>query len=305
MTTPPRILLDCDPGIDDAFALLCALRFTELAAITTVSGNVSINNTTRNARYLMDLAGADVPVHRGASTPLLVEGVAADEIHGSSGLGNLATPDSEHPESGLDAVDAILQYCADGDATVVATGPLTNIARALQKDPSLPERISHLYWMGGGTEGGNVTDRAEFNAWVDPHALDITLRSGISLTMFGLNLTHQVLMGQPEIDALRAARTSTSSVLADFLEFYRENGARHVEGQPMHDPCALLGLTHPDLFETTKSHIVTSTIDDEDRGRTFVHEPQTNVEHYVAVRADAPRVIDLIVQAAINPTPVA
>ena len=304
MTAPPRILLDCDPGIDDAFALLCALKFTGLDAITTVSGNVSINNTTRNARFVMELAGADVPVHRGASAPLEVDGVAADEIHGASGLGKLKTPESDRPESTVGAVDAILEYCVGGDATIVATGPLTNIALAVQQDPTLPERIGHLYWMGGGTEGGNVTERAEFNAWVDPHALDITLRSGIPLTMFGLNLTHQVLMGQREIDLLRAARSATASMLADFLEFYRDNGVRHVAGQPMHDPCALLGLTHPDLFEITKSHIVTSTIDDEDRGRTFVNEPE-NAEHYVAMRANAPQVIDLIVQAAIDPTPVA
>jgi len=305
MTSPQRILLDCDPGIDDAFALLCALKFTELTAITTVSGNVSINNTTRNAQYLMELAGVDVPVHRGASSPLEVDGVAADEIHGSSGLGNLATPESARPESPIGAVDAILDFCAGGEATIVATGPLTNIALALIEDPSLVERISHLYWMGGGTEGGNVTERAEFNAWADPHALDITLRSGVSLTMFGLNLTHQVRMGQREIDALRSAGSTTAAVLADFLEFYRQNGAQHEAGQPMHDPCALLGLTHPDLFETTKSRIVTSTTDDENRGRTFVHPPQTDTEHYVAVRANAPQVIDLIIQAAIDPRPVA
>lgn len=305
MTPRPRILLDCDPGIDDAFAILCALKFTDLAAVTTVSGNVSITNTTRNARYLLDIAGAVVPVHRGASAPLEVPGVAADDVHGVSGLGDRVITDDSPSESDIGAVEAIADFCAAGGAVIVATGPLTNIALALLADPSLADRIDHIYWMGGGTSGGNVTEHAEFNAWADPHAVDVTLQSGVRLTMFGLNLTRQVRMGDSEIEALLSADTSTSRLLAEFLDFYRRRGEPGSAGQPMHDPCALLGLTHPELFEVTESHIMTFTTNDENRGKTEVGEPQQNSHHYLAVRAEAAAVIGLIVDAAIDPTPVA
>lgn len=302
MSSPPRILLDCDPGIDDAFAILCALRFTDLAAITTVSGNVPIEHTTRNALYVLDLANAEVPVHSGAAQPLLVPAMFAEHIHGAAGLGAIETPVPRREPSSMHAVEAIVGFCAAGNATIVATGPLTNIALALQHDPTLAERIDQLHWMGGSTGEGNVTPHAEFNAWADPHALAVVLDSGTSLTMYGLNLTHQVRMTGAHIETLRNARTPTSTQAAEFLSFFQTRDVDHRIGQPMHDPCALLGLTHPALFNFEESSMI-AEVDGERRGRTEERSATSHTTaHRIARTADAPAVIDLIIEAAKDPS---
>jgi len=231
--------------------------------------------------------------------------VAADYIHGSSGLGDLTVTDPSTSESTVSAHDAIVEFCNGGDAVIVATGPLTNIAIALADDPTLVERIRHLYWMGGSTTVGNVTERAEFNAWADPHAVDITMRSGVPLTMYGLNLTHQVRMGAPEIETLRGAGSPTAELLGNLLAFYHQHGSGDSQGQPVHDTCAVLGATHPELFETSGSNIV-AHVSDERRGETEVsgaksggEEPVTT--HRVATVAASADVIDLVLTAAIEP----
>ncbi len=305
--TRPQILLDCDPGIDDAFALMCAFKYADVAAITTVSGNVGIDKTTRNARYLVGLADLEIPVHRGAASPLEVDRHAADEIHGASGLGNISVGEPPVPESSTPAIDAIFEHCSEagtGENVVVATGPLTNIALALQRDPTLAQRISHLYWMGGSTTVGNVTARAEFNAWADPHAVDETMRSGIPLTMFGLNLTHQVRLGPDSIDQLGNDDSDTAKIFADLLGYYHEHGAQDPAGQPVHDTCAVLGFTHPELFSTVESNIVAHITNDDRRGMTETSTPtDTAGVHHVAETADAPAVIELVMAAARDPRP--
>jgi len=305
MSDRPQILLDCDPGIDDAFAIFCALRFTDLAAVTTVSGNVHIEHATRNAMHVLELAGAgDVPVHRGSATPLRVAAKFAEKVHGVAGLGATKTPEPRCSVSAVVAVDAILDFCAGGNATIVATGPLTNIAHAIQRDPSISERIAHLHWMGGSLAAGNITPFAEFNAWADPDAVNVTLRSAVPLTMYGLNLTHQVRMNRSHIEALRLGGTETSRRAADFLSFYEQHGKIDGLGQPMHDPCALLGVTHPHLFERDASSIVAHSDDDEWRGMTKeVGSVDDRTTHNVVRHADAPAVIDLIHEAAIHPSP--
>lgn len=302
MNTRPRILLDCDPGIDDAFAILCALRFADLAAITTVSGNVPITHTTRNALHILDLATSAVPVHRGAAAPLVVPAMFADAVHGEAGLGSNETPLPSREPSSVGAIDAIIDFCADGAATIVATGPLTNIANALRHDSSLVERVAHLHWMGGSTGAGNTTAFGEFNAWADPHAVDVVFRSGVPLTMYGLNLTHQVRMTREHIAILEVASTTTSTRAAEFLSFYESRGVGDGLGQPMHDPCALLGLTHPELFTFEQSPMIVH-IDGERRGMT--EELGTDAQstaHRIARIADAPSVINLIIAAATNPS---
>lgn len=297
------LLFDCDPGIDDAFALMCAFKYANVATITTVSGNVSLANTTRNARYLVELANRSVPIHRGAKGPLHVERELADDIHGQSGLGLIDVGEPDIVEHPTDATTAIVDHCASDGAVIIATGPLTNIAHALQADPSIADRIGHLYWMGGSTKGGNVTDRAEFNAWADPHAADITLRSSIPLTMFGLNLTHQVRLGKPAIDHLTHAGTTTARLFADLLRFYWDHGRQDPAGQPVHDACALLGFTHPALFDTIEANIVAHTTNDERRGMTeTTSTSDSTATHRVARAADRARVIELILEAAIDPS---
>lgn len=301
MTDKPHFLLDCDPGIDDAFAIFCAVKYGAVDAITTVSGNVSIDNTTRNALHILDLAGVDVPVHRGAARPLVVSPSTAEEIHGTSGLGNYRTPEplrSEHPTR---AVDAIVEYCSTKGAIIVAIGPLTNIAHAINTDPTIAERISHIYWMGGGSTKGNVTPHAEFNAWCDPDAVAVTLTSGIPLTMFDLDLTHQVRMGPVEITRLRAASTPTADIFADALEFYQLNNAAGVTSHAMHDPCAVLGFCRPDHFTFRSSNIVCNSTNDNQRGMTVVGFADEPLAHRVAVTADDKEVIELILTAIIEP----
>ncbi len=298
--TPRGFLLDCDPGIDDAFAIFCALEYGTVDVITTVSGNVSIENTTRNTLHLLERAGISIPVHAGADRPLVIEPSWADHIHGSSGLGDFEPPEPSASPASSHAVDAILEYCASGDATIVAIGPLTNIAHAIAKDPLLVGRIDHLYWMGGGTSFGNVTEVAEFNAWCDPHAAAAVLESGLALTMFDLDLTHTVRMDTPEIETLQAAGTETSRFFADALDFYKQNSITPADGKAMHDPCAILGFLRPDLFEFAQSHIMCRT-DGADRGRTIVDRSATAHPHRVAVKANADQVIELILNATTKP----
>lgn len=300
MTSRPRILLDCDPGIDDAFAIFCATRFADLAAITTVSGNVPIEHTTRNALHVVELAGAEVPVHRGASAPLVLPAAFAEGIHGVAGLGPNETPLPARSEHTTPAVEAILDFCAPGDANLVATGPLTNIALAVLRDPTVVNRIARLHWMGGSTTAGNTTPLAEFNAWADPHAVDVVLRSGMPLTMYGLNLTLQVRMTQEHITILEDAGSVSSVPAASFLSFYRSKASKDDLGQAMHDPCAVLGLTHPELFTVTPSSIVAHA-EGEQRGMTEEVDSSESSEHHIARLADAPAVIDLIIEAAIDP----
>lgn len=303
MTDSKRLLLDCDPGIDDAFAIFCACRFADLVAVTTVSGNVRIEHTTRNALHVLDLAGVDVPVHPGAAAPLSVPPMFADEVHGSTGLGATATPQPRREPSNIGAVEAIIDFCeSEGAATIVATGPLTNVASALLEHPSLTDSIEALHWMGGSTTVGNKTPHAEFNAWADPHAVDVVFRSGVPVTMYGLNLTHQVRMTDPHIEELAASDSVAAQRSAEFLAYYREQTGSGETGQAMHDPCALLGFTHPALFAMDESRIV-AHVEGERRGMTEEVAPGADTPtHTIARVADARALLDLIVTAAASPS---
>ncbi len=301
--TPPPIVLDCDPGIDDAFALFCALRYCDLQAVTTVSGNVRIEDTTRNALHLLDMAGRpDIPVHRGAGVPLEVAPSFAAYVHGPSGLGADPTPAPSRDAAAPGAVEALLTHAAEA-VTLIATGPLTNVAQALQTDAETMHRYRHVHWMGGSTTTGNVTEHAEFNAWADPHAVDVVFRSGLAVSMYGLNLTRQVRMTASHSDELRQAATNSSSKAAAFLDFYEANGEQDGQGQPMHDPCAVLGLTDGARFTTTSSHMVVDTADDSTRGWTRVVDADATDAAPITVveTADAPFLIERIMAAAIAP----
>lgn len=302
MSTRPRILLDCDPGIDDVFAILCALRFTDLAAITTVSGNVSLELTTRNVCSILDLVGVvDVPVHRGAMNPLVREPEYAYHIHGIDGLGETRAPNPQTMPSETSAIDAILSHCEPGDATIVAIGPLTNVALALQEDPTLSHRIGHLHWMGGSATQGNVTSYSEFNAWVDPEAANVVFESGTRVSMYGLDLTQSVRLGDEDVDMLRSANTSISNTMAGLLEFYGRNVPSDAAGKAIHDPCAVLGATHPDLFHSTASRIVIETGAGEMRGRSKVCPAEADHRHTHVARANSEEVRALILEAAVDP----
>ena len=241
----PALVLDCDPGHDDVFAILVALERADLVAVTAVSGNAPLAASVRNALITLQLAGADVPVHVGAERPLVRAARHDSYIHGESGLDGPVLPALTREASDVSAVEAILAAAAArDDLWLVATGPLTNVALALRQDPSLAKRLAGISVMGGTYGAGNVTAAAEFNIWADPEAAAEVFSSGARLVMSGLDLTY-------------------------FAEVYARSFGGEPEG-PLHDPCAVLAVTDPHLFTTADYHVAVETHGEVTRGATVV-----------------------------------
>ena len=216
----PKVVLDCDPGLDDAIAILTAAHYCDLVGITTVNGNVGIDHTTHNALAVAQIAGLGAPVHRGAARPLIAPTMDAARIHGDTGLGDVALPALAGSVASEDAVAFLCDTARTVDGLhLLAVGPLTNVALALRRDPDLPRRLAGITIMGGGARGGNVTPAAEFNVWADPEAAAMVFSEAAPITMVGLDVTHQVLFGEAEVKRMRAAATPVSSFAADLLEF--------------------------------------------------------------------------------------
>lgn len=300
----PKIILDCDPGLDDAFAIFTATRYAEIVAITSVNGNVNLDLTTRNALIVGQVAGNDAPVHRGANRPLQVQIGDAAEVHGDSGLDGPVLPELTRTEDLTPAVDALLSL-ADGETTVVPIGPLTNIAHAISRDSTWVDRVPEIVLMGGSSTGGNVTAAAEFNIWADPHAAAIVFASGVRIRVASLDVTHQVLMGSAEEDALRAAGSPTAIFGADLLAYYGDFHEKVYGSRSgaMHDPVAVLAVTHPHLFGATDRHVAVETESELTRGQTIVDIRPTSEPANAGWidEVQSSEVVQLIVDAAINP----
>ncbi len=303
--TRVSMLVDCDPGLDDAVALLTAAHFAELVGITTVDGNVGIEHTTRNALAVTQVANLDVDVHRGAAHPLVDEPRGARHVHGATGLGNVELPAITRSIKSDDAVGFILETSHRiKDLHLVAVGPLTNIAEALQRDATLPDRLSGLTIMGGAAVGGNVTATAEFNIWADPEAADIVFRLGGEITMVGLDVTQQVALGPTQVNQMRAARTPAATLAAELLDYAidRSSELRGWTGAPIHDACAVLAVTHPQLFDGKRQPVNVELTGTHTRGMTVVDDRGSSTNNDGNVRvlraADADAVIKLIVEAA-------
>ncbi len=302
--TPVSMLVDCDPGLDDAIALLTAAYFAELVGITTVDGNVGIEHTTHNALAVAQIADLDVDVHRGAEQPLVDEPRGARHVHGATGLGNVELPAITRSTKSDDAVGFILE-CSHRikDLHLVAVGPLTNIAEALQQDATLPDRLSGLTIMGGAAVGGNVTATAEFNIWADPEAADIVFRLGGDITMVGLDVTQQVLLGPDQVAQMRRAGTPAATLAAELLDYAidRSTELRGWTGAPIHDACAVLAVTHPHLFHGNRRPVAIELTGTHTRGMTVVDDRHaiTDSDHTALVlrTAEADAVIGLIVEA--------
>ena len=272
-------VLDCDPGHDDVVAILMAARHMDLVAVTTVAGNASLENTTRNALMVVELFGVDVRVHAGADRPLLVANQYAETIHGTTGLDG----PPHRPVTGMpgpaSAVERLLAFSRDVSAPwIVATGPLTNVALALRADPALAERLAGLSVMGGGLQFGNVTPAAEFNFWADPDAAAIVFDAGVPITLCPLDLTHQLLVDRPFAERVRSLGTEVATFMAElFGEFIRRYDAvsAGAPGGPMHDPCAVLALTHPELF--IFESLALAVVPGEGRGRGAVIVDRRNL----------------------------
>jgi inosine-uridine nucleoside N-ribohydrolase len=292
-----RILLDCDPGHDDAIALLLALASpeVELLGVTTVAGNQTLEKTTANAIRVLELVGrGDVPVAAGAERPLVREPRVAANVHGETGLDGPDLPPAKARPEGEHAVDFVAGRI--GGATLVATGPLTNVALLLARHPrARPERI---VLMGGAIAEGNVTPAAEFNIWADPEAAARVFASGIDLTMVGLDVTHKALLTSDRAEQLRGSGR-VGRVVAELLDFY---GVFHREvygfdGSPIHDAVAVAQVIDPTLLETRELNVQIETASELCRGRTVVDLwRRTGLEPnaHVAVEIDSQRFLDLL-----------
>lgn len=277
MTEHP-IIIDCDPGQDDAIAVLLTLASPEfkVLGITTVAGNVPLRLTSLNARKVRELAGRlDVPVFAGADRPLKRALITAEEVHGKTGLDGIALPEPRLPLDPRHAADFIVEAVMTlpaGTVTLIPVAPLTNIALAIKKAPSLAKRLRGIVLMGGAIGLGNITPATEFNIHVDPEAADIVFRSGASLAMLGLDVTHQAISTPARVAAIRNLGTPLGRAVAAWLDFYNRHDAERygTEGGPLHDPCAVAYVLWPELFQGKFCHVAVETEGRLTAGHTLV-----------------------------------
>jgi purine nucleosidase len=261
---PTRIILDTDPGADDALAILLMLASPEikLEAITTVQGNVTIEKTTRNALALLDFMHANIPVAKGCTTPLIKppNGEQGEEVHGKTGLGQAKLPEPTIQPVSQHAVDYLIErFLAEpGELTLFAIGPLTNVALAIRKEPKFAKAVKELVIMGGAVRsGGNITPLAEFNIHEDPHAAHIVFNSGIPITLIPLDVTYKCLLTSTDVDRLNQIDSPVArfvrDVTADYMEFYLKYEG--FSGCALHDPLTVAVVIAPELL-TMENHYV-------------------------------------------------
>ena len=251
-----KIIIDTDPGQDDAVAILLALASPELEvlALTAVAGNVPLALTQRNARQIVELAGHQTPVYAGCEAPLKRTLVTAEYVHGKTGLDGIPLPDPTHPLQPEHAVDYLidtLRAHAPGTITLCPLGPLTNIATAFQSAPDIVPKVAEIVLMGGAYfEVGNITPAAEFNIYVDPEAAEIVFKSGVPLVVMPLDVTHKALTSRAWVEEMRALGTPVGQAVASWTDFFeRFDTAKYgSEGAPLHDPCVIAYLLQPGLF---------------------------------------------------------
>ena len=279
MTRPRKIIIDTDPGHDDAVAIFTALGSEELQVlgITAVAGNVPLDLTEHNARVLCECAGRpDVAVFAGHDRPLIRELVTAEEVHGKTGLDGVEFPAPSMPLQERHAVDYIVETLRaedSGTVTLCPLGPLTNIAAALGRAPDIAGRIQEIVLMGGAYfEVGNVTPTAEFNIFVDPEAARVVFASGARISVFPLDVTHKAQISPARLEAFRRLGTRPGQVVADLLASYGRYDSRKygTEGGPLHDPCVIAYLLQPGLFEGRHCNVEIETASELTRGMTVV-----------------------------------
>ncbi|MBO0781693.1 MAG: nucleoside hydrolase [Ktedonobacteraceae bacterium] len=305
-----KIILDCDPGHDDAIALLLAARHPalELLAVTTVAGNQSLEKTTRNALKVCALAGIrDIPVARGMERPLVRPPRYAADIHGESGLDGPQIPETDLEPVTQHAVDLLIDLllASDGDIVLVPTGPLTNIAAAIRREPAIVSKIQAISLMGGAMGLGNTTPGAEFNIWCDPEAAAIVFGCGRPITMVPLEVTHQALATGEIIERLRASGRRVAGIVADLLLFFAAT-YRDVFGfdaPPVHDPCAVAAVIDPTIVEARPMRVEIEMASEWCDGRTVCdvyntgkREPNARVGYGL----DNARFWDLVLETIIS-----
>ena len=284
---PRPVIIDCDPGQDDAVALFLAIASPDeldILGITTVGGNVPLALTERNARMMCDVAGReDIPVFAGCADPMIREAITAEYIHGATGIDGMDAFDPSTPLQDEHAVAFIIDTLLEsrkvtgpfekGPVTLVPTGPLTNIASAIVAEPQILDSINEIVIMGGAMrEGGNRTPSAEFNIMVDPHAADIVLSCGRPITMMGLDVTHQVLSTEERVARIGEINNPVAAATVGMLSFFHRYDTEKYasQGTPLHDPCTVAYLLRPDLFKTRLCNVAVETESELTIGHTAV-----------------------------------
>lgn len=269
---PRRLILDVDPGHDDAVAMLLALRWpgVRVLGVIATAGNQTLERTAKNARQVIHLAGSDAPTSLGRDRPILADLVTSAEVHGESGLEgiDLQGLGPVHELAGADFLVEMVRSSVE-PVTLVATGPLTNVAIAFLRDPQLPSLLERLVIMGGGLDTGNVTPVSEFNFRTDPEAAKLVLSAGANPTVIGLNVTHQALVMQQDVKTIRELGSPQAEAVASWLEFYGSSYRKWYgwEGVPIHDACAVLEAVQPGLVESRSFHVTVETGGDLARGQ--------------------------------------
>ena len=275
-----KIIIDCDPGQDDAVMLLLALACPEefdILGITAVAGNVPLDLTQRNTRIICELAGrTDVAVYAGCDKPMRRELITAENVHGKTGIDGIAIYEPAMPLQEQHAVDFIIETLLradDNSVTLVPTGPLTNIGQAISREPDILPKIKDIVLMGGAMrEGGNITPSAEFNILEDPDAAQIVMHCGRPLTIAPLDVTHQALVSRDRIEQMRALNTPVGTAVVGMMEFFNRFDSEKYgsEGAPLHDPCTIAYLLKPELFEGKMCNVEVETESELTRGHTAV-----------------------------------
>ncbi|MFI5012365.1 MAG: nucleoside hydrolase [Hyphomicrobiales bacterium] len=316
MAGKQKILIDCDPGHDDAVAILFAAHHLDLVGVTTVHGNSPLKNTTRNALAVLELAGLDIPVAAGAAAPLARLEEVRHTLHGKSGLDGADIVAPKTRAVAAHAVDFIIEQAArhKGELIVAITGPQTNIALALKREPKLAKWVREFTIMGGSTTTGNVTPAAEFNIYCDPEAASVVFESGVPCRMVGYNVTRTTGFDKGDIDKLRKSRKRVAGVMADLMAFYlaRQHDAYKLTIAPMHDVCAIVPYVDESLIRYVETSVRIELNGTHTRGMTVCdmrnlqlghrkimrgyHEPNAKV----AVEARSRPLIDLVIDGLLS-----
>jgi len=277
---PRKVILDCDPGQDDAIALFLAMSAPEeldILGITTVAGNVPLTLTQRNARMMCDIAGkTELPVFAGCTQPIVRDAITAEYIHGATGIDGIDVFEPKTPLQDQHAVDFIIESLSKAEnnsVTLVPTGPLTNIGTAIQREPAILDRVEEIVLMGGAMrESGNRTPSAEFNIMVDPHAAELVFNCGRPVSALGLDVTHQVLSTRDRVSRIGALANPVADATAGMLGFFHRYDTKKYgsEGTPLHDPCTVAYLLKPELFQSKMCNISVETESELTVGHTAV-----------------------------------
>jgi inosine-uridine nucleoside N-ribohydrolase len=316
MTKRVKILIDCDPGHDDAVALLFAARHLDLVAVTTVHGNNSLANTTRNALAILELAGIDVPVAAGCSEPLVQRPAPYGHIHGKTGLDGADIPAPTRRPIDSHAVDLIIELASRhrGELVVALIGPETNFAMALKREPRLKQWVREVTIMGGSITIGNITPVAEFNIHCDPEAAAIVFESDIPIRMIGYNVTRQTGFDRSDVARLKASGRKVAAVIGDLMNFYLagQNRVFGLSVAPVHDVCAVVPYVAPDLIRYIETSVKIELAGVYTRGMTVCDlrglrpgattdtRPAESATTKVALEADSRPLIDLVVDAVLS-----